>query len=222
MKDGLIDAQLRSSKLASTMTNQHPKFIAASNTEKEIRQRTQQETVAVMRAMQPTIKLEQDRIERLRTRQSELKERLNLLALARKEYSKLDAEVDHRTEALAEAERLLTEAEANRSVAASINLIAELGQPQVSEQPNGPSGSSVAIGGVSAGSIFGLGCVFLIAPSPGGTRQRRRWSDQLGAGRRSTDVAGIHPKVPQQAGTSDPGPNSRGKQTPGSEGISES
>lgn len=195
MKDGPIDAQPRSSEIAGTRTNQHPKFIAASNAEKEIKQRMQQETVAVMRATQPPTKLESDRIERLRIRQSELKERLNLLALARTEYSKLDAEVDHRTEALAEAERLLTEAEANRSAAASINRIAELGRPQVSEHPNGPSGSSVAIGGVPAGLIFRLGCVFLIAPSPGGTRQGRRWSDQLGMGRRGTDVAGIHPKV---------------------------
>jgi succinoglycan biosynthesis transport protein ExoP len=51
MKDGPIDAKLRSSELAGTMTIQHPKSIAASNAEKEIKQRMQQETVAVMRAM---------------------------------------------------------------------------------------------------------------------------------------------------------------------------
>jgi hypothetical protein len=61
-----------------------------------------------------------------------------------------------------------------------------------------------------------------MALSPGGTGQRRRWIDQLEAGCRSSDVAGIHPKVPQQADTPDPGPNSRGKQTTASEGLSES
>lgn len=58
MKDGLIDAQPRSSEIAGTRTNQHPKCIAASNAEKEIKQRMQQETVAVMRATQPPTKLE--------------------------------------------------------------------------------------------------------------------------------------------------------------------
>ncbi len=222
IKDGLIDAQLRSSELAGTMTKQHPNYIAANKAEKEIKHRMQQETVAVMRAMQPTIKLEQDRIERLRTRQSELTERLNLLALARTEYSKLDAEVEHRTDALAEAERLLTEAEANRSAAASINLIAELGPPQVSEYPNGPSGSSVAIGGVSAGLIFGLGCVFLIAPSPGGSGHGRRWSDQLGMGRRSTDVSGNQPNTAARADNLERRRNSRETQPTDSAGASES
>ncbi|MEM8669675.1 MAG: hypothetical protein AAGG48_19270 [Planctomycetota bacterium] len=190
MKDGLIDAQLRSSELAGTVTSDHPKLRAAAAAEKEIKQRMQQETAAVILAMQPTLKLEQERVERLRARQEELKQRLNHLALARTEYAKLDAEVRHRTEALAEAERLLTEAKASRSAAISTNLIAALGPPQVSDHPVGPSGSTLTFGSVSAGLIFGLGCVFLIAPGPTSSQAGRRWSDFLGAGRRRSDQPG--------------------------------
>ncbi len=198
LKDGLIDAQLRSSELAGSVTAEHPKLRAAIAAEEEIKQRMQQETAAVIRAMQPTVQLERERVERLRSRQTELQERLNHLALARTEYAKLDADVRHRTEALAEAERLLTEAKANRSAAVSTNLIAELGPPQVSEKPVGPSGSSVVLGSISAGMIFGLGCVFLVAPGPTTRRAGRRWSDFLGAGRRRTDQ--IAPQ-PDPAGT---------------------
>lgn len=188
MKDGLIDAQLRSSELAGSVTGEHPKLRAAIAAEEEIKRRMQQETAAVIRAMQPTIQLAQDRVERLQARKQEVEQRLNHLALARTEYAKIDAEVRHRTESLAEAERLLVEAKASRSAAMSTNLIAELGPPQVSEHPVGPSGSSVVLGSASAGLIFGLGCVFLIAPGPTSPHAGRRWSDFLGAGRRRTDA----------------------------------
>lgn len=188
MKDGLIDAQLRSSELAGTVTKEHPKLRAAITAEQEIKRRMQQEMASVILAMQPTLKLERERVERLRQRQAEVQQRLNLLALARTEYASLDAEVRNRTEGLADADRSLTEAKASRSAAMSTNLIAELGPPQVSDNPVGPSGTTVALGSVSAGLIFGFGCVFLIAPGPTSHRAGRRWSDYLGAGRRSTDV----------------------------------
>ena len=102
----------------------------------------------------------------------------------------------HRTEILAEAERLLSEAEATRSAALSTNLVAELGPPQVTENPIGPGGVTLAAGSSMAGLIFGLGAVFLIAPGPSQSTGRRRWTDYLsGQGRRASDV------VPADSGT---------------------
>ena len=99
----------------------------------------------------------------------------------------IDAEVKHRTQLLADVERSLSEATASRSAALSTNLIAELGPPQVTDNPIGPSGSMVTIGSTMAGLIFGLGSVFLIAPGPSEIRAGRRWSDYLSAGRRTSD-----------------------------------
>ncbi|MGI9474962.1 MAG: hypothetical protein ACR2NZ_25750 [Rubripirellula sp.] len=199
LKEGLIDAQLASSQLEGIYTEQNPKRRAAVAAEREIERRMQVETTAVIRAMAPMIRLEHERIARLKQRESELLVRLDLLANARTDYSKIDAEVQSKTQSVADAERLLAEAKASRSAALSTNLVAELGPPQVSEHPIGPSGSSVTLGSVMAGLIFGLGTVFLVAPGPTDTRNGRRWSDYLGAGRRrsddvsNADIAGDEP-----------------------------
>ena len=187
LKEGLIDAQLTSSRLAGVFTDENPKLRAAVATEREIQMRMQEETVAVIKAMQPMLRLERERVQRLATREEQLRTRLAHLATARTEYAEIDAEVEHRTALLADAERALGDAIASRSAALSTNLIAELGPPQVTDTPVGPSGLAITCGSTMAGIIFGLGTFFLIAPGPSDSRGGRRWSDYLAGGRRSTD-----------------------------------
>ncbi|MGB7325747.1 MAG: hypothetical protein WBD31_12810 [Rubripirellula sp.] len=192
LKDGLIDAQLAASQLAGIYTPENPKRQAAIATENEIKRRMQQETAAALRAMEPELRLKREQLSRLRVRETGLKERLGHLATIRTDYAKIDAEVKHRTALLGEAERSLAEANATRSAALSTNLIAELGPPQATEKPLGPGGTVLTIGSMMAGLIFGLGTVFLIAPGPTDINGGRRWSDYLGAGRRTSDqIAGV-------------------------------
>ena len=208
LKEGLIDAQIQASRLSSVYTKANPKRRAAIATENEIKNRMQQETVAVIQAMQPMLKLQGERVTRLESKDRSLSQRLERLALARTDYAKVDAEVTHRTRMLADAERLLAEAQATRSAALSTNLLAELGPPQVTDNPIGPGGMTLAAGSSMAGLIFGLGAVFLIAPGPSQTHGRRRWSDYLsGHGRRITDAvaAGVNPHRRQSdRGSADP------------------
>ncbi len=198
LKDGLIDAQLETSRMSGNYTELHPKRRAAMSAETEIRNRIQQETIAVLRAMQPTLALERDRVQRLRAKNDELNRRLGQIADVRTDYAKLDAEVRQRTTLLGECAKALADAEASRSAAMSTNLIAELGPPQVGDSPVGPSGLVMAVGSSLAGMIFGLGAVFLIAPGPTEMRSGRRWSDYLGAGRRASDssVVAVPPREP--------------------------
>jgi len=187
LKDGLIDAQIESSRLSGIYTDQNPKQRAALAAEAEIRRRMQHEAAAVIKAMKPMLELEREQVARLHHRKQQLSKRLELLAKARADYAKLDAQLRQRTEQLADAERALAEAKAIRSAALSTNLVADLGPPQVTDHPVGPSGSMLAGGSTMAGLIFGLGAVFLIAPGPSDTRGGRRWSDYLRGGRRSSD-----------------------------------
>ena len=122
LKDGLIDAQLAASQLSGIYTDENPKQKAAVAAEKEIRRRMQQEAAAVIRAMEPMLQLERERVARLQARKSQLRERLNHLAKIRTDYAKIDAEVRHRTQQLADAERSLIEARASRSAALSTIL----------------------------------------------------------------------------------------------------
>jgi uncharacterized protein involved in exopolysaccharide biosynthesis len=187
LKDGLIDAQLAASQLAGIFTPENPKLKAAMESELEIRKRMQQETKAAIAAMRPALRLQKDSVARLKSRNKALDERLVHLANIRADYSKLDAEVKHRTVLLGNAERSLSDAIATRSAALSTNLIAQLGPTQVADDPIGPGGSVLTLGSATAGLIFGLGAVFLIAPGPTETRGGRRWSDFLGSGRRNED-----------------------------------
>ncbi len=188
LKDGLIDAQLAASRVSGIYTAENPKHRAAVAAEQEILRRMQQESIAVMRAMEPTIRLAHEQVDRLRQRRTRLSERLDELARARTDYSKIDDEVKNHTRQLAAAEQALAEAQASRSAALSTNLIAELGPPQVTDKPIGPSGAVVTLGSTVAGLVFGFGAVFLVAPGPNETRGRRRWSDYLSGGRRATDT----------------------------------
>ncbi|SMP54396.1 Uncharacterized protein involved in exopolysaccharide biosynthesis [Neorhodopirellula lusitana] len=186
LKDGMIDAQLESSKLASVYTKEHPRRRAAITIEREIAQRMHEEAKASLRAMLPKLQLSRDRVARLREQQDTLNDKLNKLAGVRTSYSKLDAEVRALTTLLGNAEASLSEAQASRSAALSTNLLTELGPPQVGDSPEGMSGSMTALGSIMAGLVFGLGTVFLVAPGPNGPTYGRRLNDYL-AGRRSTD-----------------------------------
>ena len=202
LKDGLIDAQLATSQLSGVFTDANPKRRAALATEKEIKSRMQQETAAVIRATEPTIRLQRERVNRLREKKNRLATRLEELAEGRSNYAKIDAEVKHRTQALGEAERYLSDAQASRSAALSTNLVAELGPPQVTDNPVGPGGSVLVAGSTMAGLIFGLGVVFLVAPGPNEGHGRRRWTDYLtGYGRRASDAVSPvqHPIAPSAA-----------------------
>lgn len=189
LKDGLIDAQLRSSEMSGVFTMKNPKRRAAIAAEEEIRNRIKQETLAVIESMKPMLELEKARIAKLAEKQKTLADRLGNLANARTDYAKIDAELKQRTQQLAEAERRLTDAQASRSAALSTNLVASLGPPQVTDRPIGPGTTTITSGAGLAGLIFGLGAVFLIAPGPTESQGRRRWTDYVAArGRRASDA----------------------------------
>lgn len=186
LKDGMIDAQIESSRLASIYTENHPRRRAAITTEREIAERMALEARAALNAMEPTLELNRERVDGLRNQHEALMSKLNKLAGVRTSYAKLDAEVRALTNQLSQAEGALSEAQASRSAALSTNLLSELGPPQVGENPEGLSGSMTTFGSMIAGLVFGLGTVFLVAPGPTGPTYGRRLNDYL-TGRRSTD-----------------------------------
>ncbi|MEO1616921.1 MAG: hypothetical protein AAFV88_13780 [Planctomycetota bacterium] len=190
LKDGLIDAQLRASQLSGVYTMQNPKRKAAIATEREIRERIIQETLSVIASMEPMLELQVAQVARLDRKMNDLSAKLAMLAEARTSYAEIDSELKQRTQQLAEAEQRLVDARANRSAALSTNLVAELGPPQVSDQPLGPGTTMVTFGSMTAGLIFGLGAVFLVAPGPTTSHGRRRWSDHVNSfNRRAEDRA---------------------------------
>lgn len=214
LKEGLIDAQLQASKLVGVYTKENPKRKAAEATEREIRHRIVQETQSVINAMQPALAVQTAETKKLAEQVNKLTEKLANLAEARTTYADIDADLRNRQQQLANAEQRLAEAEANRQAALSTSLVASLGDPIVTDKPVGPGGTTITLGSVVAGLLFGLGTVFLVAPGQSNTQGGRRWSDRMmadqpgtgdaadrcsPAGRRATDQA-----APKLAGESLP------------------
>lgn len=168
------------------MRSDHPKIKTAEIAEVAIIRAIVEEIGSVLQSMEPMIKIESERVQRLTAKRDNLEIRLERLADIRTNYSRYASEVKHRTTLLEQAERALTDAEASRSAAVSTNLIAKLGPVTVSDNPVGPSTKTLAVGGGAAGMIVGLGMVFLVAPGPKQPSFGRRWSDRL-RNRRATD-----------------------------------
>ncbi len=198
LKDGLIDAQIEASRLASVYTAEHPRRRAAITTQHEIENRMLEEARAALRAMQPTLELNSEHVRLLREQHNDLSEKLTRLAGVRTSYSKLDAEIRALTDHLGNAEEALSKAQASRSAALSTNLLSELGPPQVGDKPEGMSGITTIFGAMIAGLVFGLGTVFLVAPGPTGPAFGRRIGDYL-TGRRSSDPGNHRPGAPSVA-----------------------
>lgn len=200
LKDGLIDAQLKASQLSGVYTLSNPKRRAAIATEREIRDRIVQETESVIDSMKPMLALQRAEVANLTKKREGLMKKLELLAEARTRYSEIDSELKQRSQSLADAEQRLSDAKASRSAALSTSLVAELGPPQVTDRPVGPGKTTLTLGSMMAGLVFGLGAVFLIAPGPTQSAGRRRWSDHVSTqNRRAADRAAAKP-VEQKEG----------------------
>lgn len=196
LKEGMIAAQIKTSELTGIYTEGNPKLMAARDTEAEILRCMQQEANAVREAMQPHLRLQRDRVNRLSDRRTTLQDRLDLLATIRIDYSKLESSVKSRTLALGEAQQALADANASRTAALSTNLITELGPPRVGDDPIGPGRTVLTGASTIAGLVFGLGAVFLVAPAPAQISGGRRWSDYLGAGRQASDRGEVEVDMP--------------------------
>lgn len=218
LKDGLIDAQLARSKLSGNMRSDHPKIKTAEIAEVAIIRAIEEEIGSVLQSMEPMIKIETERVERLTAKRNDFESRLERLADIRTNYSRYASEVKHRTALLEQAERALTDAEASRSAAVSTNLIAKLGPVTVSDKPVGPSAKILAVGGGAAGMIVGLGMVFLVAPGPSQPSFGRRWSDRMRNGR-ATDQPKVAENPSVEIASSDPMIDRRARETTSPPGV---
>lgn len=188
LKVGLLDAQLELSRLAGRLTPEHPRMLAAELAIKSIETELHKEVQSVFRAMAPAVELAQARVTQLEAKQKSLQAKLESLAVIRSDYSRMASEVQQKTKTLGDAEAVLTEAKALRAGVISANLISAVGPARCGDKPVGLGGKSIAAAATAAGLMFGLGCVFLIAPSPSGNSFGRRWSD-FRFGRRESDQA---------------------------------
>ncbi|MDP6553671.1 MAG: hypothetical protein QGG71_03330 [Pirellulaceae bacterium] len=185
LKEGLVDAQLRTAKLRGKMRNGHPLVVSAERSEDEVRQNLHAEIASSLRGLEGDGGVVKQRLDALTEQHADLQARLNRVAGLRVRYSNLVDDVRQRNEIIQQAQRDLADMRASRNAALSTSLLTRFNAPVVGDVPDGPATVIVIAAGLAGGLATGVGLVFLLVP-PGGVKGRR-WADYLEAGRRATD-----------------------------------
>jgi polysaccharide biosynthesis transport protein len=165
LKDGLIDAQLRTSALMGTMSAEHPRVRAAKEAEEEIGRNLHEELAIARRGVEVELRVIADRRTLLDDQLAKTNERLHNLAAARAGYANQVADVKNRAMLVERAEQNLAEARAARASAKAASLISRIDAPDAGIRPIGPSRAAIALCGVLGGLLTGFGIVFLAVPA---------------------------------------------------------
>ncbi len=167
LKDGLVDAQLATSRLGGTRSADHPRVRAAAEAERKIREDLHDELLTAIRGAEVELQLSRDRLTAAEDRGAELQRRLNRLAEMRAEYSNRVAAVDSCRLGLDRARQDLTTAKAAEAAAHSGSLVTRLDEPETGPYPAGPGRTVITAAGGVAGLMMGLGLTFLlVSPRP--------------------------------------------------------
>lgn len=180
LKDGLVDAQLRTARLLGGLTEEHPRVRAAILNETNVRNQLLAEAKNAIAATQAEIAVSKRLVESGRGKLNVVQKRLDRLASLRAGYVNLNAKVSQRREQLRVARADLAEANGRKQAASASSLITRLDTPTVGSRPNGPSRKVIVAGSSLGGLLLGLTLVYLLAP----------WQESRRAGRRKTDMPG--------------------------------
>ena len=161
LKDGLVDAQLRTAQLSGNLTENHPTVMAAKTAEDGITDQVRREIDSALVGVQAELRLSQERGDVLESQLANAHTRLGNLAEMRAEYANLVADRNQRADILKTAEQQLAEARASQAAANTASLIAAIDTPIAGDAPVGPGKSTIVAGGMFGGLILGLGIVFL-------------------------------------------------------------
>ncbi len=166
LKEGLVEAQLRTASLLGQMSEIHPAVIAARESEQEVRRNIHAELAQAISGLELELRLQGNQEKNLQTRLDDLDARLSRLASLRASYGSSLAEMSNRAELLRQAEDDLSQAEVSAVGADAASLIGRIDVPTVGTLPAGPGPRMIVLVGFAAGLLAGLGLLVLTAPLP--------------------------------------------------------
>lgn len=167
LKEGLVEAQLRTAALLGQMSEIHPAVIAARESEHEVRRNIHAELAEAISGLELELRLQGKQEETLQARLDELDARLARLASLRASYGSNLADMANRAELLRQAEDDLSQAEVSQVGADAASLIGRIDVPTVGTRPAGPGPGLIVLAGAVGGLLAGLGLLVLTAPMPG-------------------------------------------------------
>jgi polysaccharide biosynthesis transport protein len=187
LKDGLVDAQLRTADTLSKLNEQHPLAQAAIAAEDQVRRDLHAELAGAIQGVSSELEVVRAQTAALEAQLADVTGRLDRLAGLRAGYANLADEVQQRSQVLERANQDLADARASLAAARSVSLITPVDGPETPDRPSGPGRTSIVLAAATGGLMAGLGLVFLATPM-GSNLGRRRWNDCVNMGRRAGDM----------------------------------
>jgi len=168
LKDGLVDAQLRTADLLGRMTSTHPLARAARESEQQISRHLHNELATAVSGTELDLRLNADRVAMLEDQLQASTGQLDRLAALRADYANLVSETRNRAQLLERAEQKLAEARVSEATAKAASLIGRIDGPEAGINPVGPGRPMIVLAGLVGGLLAGLGTLLLtveLAPS---------------------------------------------------------
>jgi len=165
LKDGLVDAQLRTATLKGHMSEAHPLVQAARHAEQETARNLHAELAVAIGGMQTDLRSNGQRLALLEDQLAQTTARQRRIAELRAEYANLVAENARRTTLLERAEHNLAEARAAHAGANAASLLSRIDAPDAGARPCGPGRATILLLGAAAGLLLGFGILALTVPS---------------------------------------------------------
>ncbi|MGI9455187.1 MAG: hypothetical protein ACR2NU_01415 [Aeoliella sp.] len=162
LKQGLVDAQLRTARLLGRYSAAHPHVASAREAEAQVRQELHNELAVATKGIQIELALSQGRNKTLQSRLAVKQESQRNLATHRAAYSRLVAGVENQTQLVEAARTRLADAQVHHAGAQSSSLLSRIDEVESGLRPVGPSRSTVVAVGGLLGLLFGLGGVFYL------------------------------------------------------------
>ena len=160
LKDGLVDARLRTASLEGRMSKSHPLVSAAKESEEAIARHLRNELATAIRGIEVDLHLSRERSAMLDEQLKDATGRLSRLASIRADYTTQVAETRSRTESLERAEQRLSEARVSQASAAA-SLISPIDSAEAGVDPVGPRRVVIVLVGLIGGLMAGIGILLL-------------------------------------------------------------
>ena len=164
LKDGLVDAQLKTAELMGSKAQNHPQILAAKSAQQEISDHLHGELALAIRGVTLDLELISRRVDRLNDQLEQLVDRLEKLASQRAEYSRLVADAEHRIRLQESAEQGLAQANASRASSESASLVKAIDLPDTGPRPVDIGSLPLVALGLVGGLVIGCGVLFLTVP----------------------------------------------------------
>lgn len=165
LKEGLVDAQLRTAQLLGAMSKAHPSVQDAIANEQEVEQHIRQELPGAISSIELDRRLARIGIDSIEQQINNVRERSNRLAAVRAEHAQLVAEVERHTQQVKQSESRLAEARSVEAGATAANLISLVDAPDTGTRPLGPGKTTICGVGLIGGLMTGMGILLLTVPA---------------------------------------------------------